>query len=138
MTRPLLRAALAAALLGAALAAQAVTIGLTSAGTLGVVNQPNDTIDETVLLQQGGFGPLSTLHIDYLDQAAPPISGAGTYSGAGGTLSFSFTFNTLEGAGSGLYAGGVWTATGGGRGDVSLPIPTRPRSMGVPPPHRRV
>ncbi|RYG23416.1 PEP-CTERM sorting domain-containing protein [bacterium] len=111
-TSSLLRISLLTAAIGAALSAQAVSIGLTSAGT---TLDNGFTNDESVLLQVGGFGPLATLHTDLVANAntlGGIWSGTGTYTGAGGTLDFEFdlaagTVNTT------VSYSGAWTMTGG-------------------------
>jgi hypothetical protein len=110
-TSRILRTAFALVALGATLAAQAVTIGLSSVGKTDFNPDPV-TIDENVINQQGGFGVLSVLHID-VNNGPFPISLSGIYTGAGGSLSFDGTFIDGANAGGSQSVYGTWTYTGG-------------------------
>ncbi len=110
-TSVLLRASLLAAALGAALSAQAVTILLVSQGT-GQNVGPNFVQNENVLTQIGGYGPLSTLVLTSVTGPVP-IAGTGVYSGAGGTLNFSYSLTSLSVLGLSQSVSGTWNYTGG-------------------------
>ncbi|RYG26563.1 PEP-CTERM sorting domain-containing protein [bacterium] len=70
------------------------------------------TVDETVLLQQGGFGVLTVLHMDFNNNPFP-VFGTGTYTGAGGSLSFDYEWTTATLLGGTQSLVGTWAMTGG-------------------------
>ncbi|RYG18689.1 hypothetical protein EON82_22330, partial [bacterium] len=100
-----------ALLFGAALSAQAVDIGLSSVGHYDYGNNPFE-ITGAVLLQQGGYGALDSLSVTFDPGTG---DGSGTYTGAGGTLSFDIDFDdSLSDFNlNSLVLTWTWMATGG-------------------------
>ncbi len=119
-TSRILRTSLVVAALGAALSAQAVTIFLVSHGTGALDVNNNFVQNEKVLVQTGGFGALTSL-VQTSDNTNFPNGSTGEYSGAGGTLDYSYVISDVTSNGAFQSVDGAWTYTGGTGTYANLP-----------------
>ncbi len=109
-----LRISAVAAVLAAAISAQAFTIALSSVGSWAVAG-PNLTFTEKVIFQSTSVvAPVFTSQTSWVVNASPPTPGAGLFDdGAGNTISYVLNLTNANAYFNGLWAAGTWDYVAG-------------------------